>query len=434
MGSSVHSQLTTQNISENNGPQDSLARYQKIREATNKLCAPLSPEDAIVQSIDYCSPAKWHLAHTSWFFETFILERQINNYRPFNPMFRVLYNSYYKSIGEQYSRPQRGLISRPSLAEVYDYREFVNEAMQAFLGEREPLAGSLKEIFETGLHHEQQHQELILTDLKHLFSFNPLHPVYREREVLSATEPAPLRWHAYDEGMRLIGHAGESFAFDNEEPRHRVFVEAFELASRLVTSREYLEFMQDGGYKRPEFWLSDGWDTVQRQGWQAPLYWQAQDEVWFAHTLGGFREVNLDEPVSHVSFYEAEAYARWAGARLATEFEWEGAAEPLTIAGNFVESDLLHPAPASENSTAAPAQLYGDVWEWTASPYSPYPRFQPRGGSLGEYNGKFMCNQMVLRGGSCATPLSHIRASYRNFFPPDARWQFSGIRLARDGR
>ena len=434
MSSSVHSLLTAKDDSTNKPQQDFISRYCNIREATEKLCAPLSPEDAIVQSVEYCSPAKWHLAHTSWFFETFILERQINNYRPFNPKFRVLYNSYYKSIGEQYSRPQRGLISRPSLAEVYDYRKFVNEAMLAFLQEHETLADAVKEIFETGLNHEQQHQELILTDLKHLFSFNPLHPVYRERATTPAVDARPLRWQAYDEGLRLIGHQGESFAFDNEEPRHRVFIEAFELASRLITNREYVEFMQDGGYRRPEFWLSDGRDTVQKQGWQAPLYWQEQDEIWFAHTLAGFQEVNLDEPVCHVSFYEADAYARWAGARLATEFEWETVAEPLAIEGNFVDNDLLHPAPARESSTDAPVQLYGDVWEWTASPYSPYPRFAPRGGSLGEYNGKFMCNQMVLRGGSCATPLSHIRSSYRNFFPPDARWQFSGIRLARDAR
>jgi ergothioneine biosynthesis protein EgtB len=434
MSSSVHSQVIAQTSSENQTSQDNRSRYQEIRQATEKLCAGLSPEDAIVQSIEYCSPAKWHLAHTSWFFETFILERQINNYRPFNPMFRVLYNSYYKSIGEQYSRPQRGLISRPSLAEVYEYREYVNENMLAFLGERETLTDSLKEIFETGLNHEQQHQELILTDLKHLFSFNPLHPVYRERPATQTTEAPPLRWHAYDEGIRLIGHQSEAFAFDNEEPRHRVFVEAFELASRLVTNREYLEFMQDGGYTRPEFWLSDGWDTVQKQGWQAPLYWQEQDEVWFAHTLSGFQEVNLDEPVCHVSFYEADAYARWAGARLASEFEWESVAEALAVEGNFVENELLHPAPVGESSTEGPQQMYGDVWEWTISPYSPYPRFAPRSGSLGEYNGKFMCNQLVLRGGSCATPLSHIRASYRNFFPPDARWQFSGIRLARDLR
>jgi ergothioneine biosynthesis protein EgtB len=434
MSSSVHSPSAAQDSSEEKSQQDFIARYQAIREATEKLCASLSPEDAIVQSVDYCSPAKWHLAHTSWFFETFILERQINNYRPFNPMFRVLYNSYYKSVGEQYSRPQRGLISRPSLAEVYEYRNHVNENMVALLRQRDVPTDSVKEIFETGLHHEQQHQELILTDLKHLFSFNPLHPVYRERAATSTPEVVPLAWHTYNEGLHLIGHAGESFAFDNEEPRHRVFVEAFELASRLTTNREYLEFMKDGGYRRPEFWLSDGWDTVQKQGWQAPLYWEQRDDRWFAHTLAGFREIDLNEPVCHVSFYEADAYARWAGARLPTEFEWEIVAEPLTIAGNFVENELLHPAPAIIGSHDGPAQLYGDVWEWTSSPYSPYPRFTPRRGSLGEYNGKFMCNQLVLRGGSCATPLSHIRPSYRNFFPPDARWQFSGIRLAKDAR
>src|SRR5581483_1314736 len=294
------------------------------------------------------------------------------------------------------------------------------------------VTGRLAAVLELGLQHEQQHQELILTDIKHLLSFNPLHPGYRDNNADDAVAQA-LRWHRYEEGIRRIGHDGDGFCFDNEQPRHRVFIEAFELASRPVTNGEYLEFIRDGGYERPELWLSDGWNSVQSFGWQAPLYWQRQDDDYFVYTLSGLRALNPDEPVCHVSCYEADAYARWAGARLPTEMEWEDVASGLPLEGNFVESGRLHPASlAARRETSSPAQMFGDVWEWTGSPYSPYPGFQPLAGELGEYNGKFMCNQMVLRGGSCVTPRSHIRASYRNFFPPAARWQFSGIRLARD--
>lgn len=405
-------------------------RYQAIRQTTERLSAPLTPEDCAVQSMPDCSPAKWHLAHTSWFFETFVLERAA--YRPFNSQFRVLFNSYYQTVGAQYNRPQRALLTRPTLAEVLSYRRYVDEHLRQLLAAPDARAQNLLDIIELGLQHEQQHQELLLTDIKHLFSFNPLHPAYQMAAPTTAAPAPPLRWLRYEEGLRRMGHDGDGFCFDNEQPRHRVFLEAFELASRLVTNREYLEFMQDDGYARAQLWLADGWQTVQEQGWRAPLYWQQAAGRWFAHTLNGFCELNPDEPVCHVSCYEADAYARWAGARLPREAEWEGAAAELAIGGNFVESGWLHPAPAPNVVNGAPEQMFGDVWEWTQSAYSAYPGYQPSAGALGEYNGKFMCNQLVLRGGSCVTPQAHIRASYRNFFPPAARWQFSGVRLARD--
>ncbi len=404
-------------------------RYQTIRQATEKLIAPLTPEDCVVQSMPDCSPAKWHLAHTSWFFETFVLESA--TYRPFNAQFRMLFNSYYQTVGAQYNRPQRELLTRPTLAEVLNYRRYVDEHLMKLLAVPTALGQGLLDIIELGLHHEQQHQELLLTDIKHLFSFNPLHPAYQSVPSPTTTA-APLRWLSYVEGLRWIGHNGDGFCFDNEQPRHRVFLDTFELASRLVTNREYLEFIQEGGYERPSLWLSDGWKTAQEHGWRAPLYWQQEDGQWFAHTLNGFRALNLEEPVCHLSYYEADAYARWAGARLPSEAEWECAAAELAIEGNFVESGLLHPRLAAKTDGEMLAQMFGDVWEWTQSAYTAYPGYQPSAGALGEYNGKFMCNQLVLRGGSCVTPQSHIRASYRNFFPPEARWQFSGVRLARD--
>jgi ergothioneine biosynthesis protein EgtB len=408
-----------------------LSRYQLIRQATEQLCASLSAEDCAVQSMPDASPVKWHLAHTSWFFETFILAPCLAGYAHFNPAFRVLFNSYYQTVGEQYARPQRGLLTRPSLDETLCYREHVDRAIQKLFTSRDQRELPV-EVIELGLSHEQQHQELILTDLKHLFSFNPLNPVYCE-SVSATDETPPLGWFDYDAGVQWIGHEGVGFSFDNEGPRHRVFLESFALASRLVTNGEYLEFIEDGGYERPEFWLSDGWNAVQQSGWRAPLYWQRRDNEWLSYTLAGLRKLNLNEPVCHVSFYEADAFARRAGARLPTEMEWEFAASSLPLKGNFVESRLLHPTIAADNA-AAPAQMFGDVWEWTQSSYSPYPGYQAPAGALGEYNGKFMCNQIVLRGGSCVTPESHLRATYRNYFPPPARWQFNGIRLARDGR
>ena len=408
-----------------------LERFRAVRSATERLAEPLSPEDATVQSMPDASPAKWHLAHTSWFFETFVLEKAVADYRPFHPRFRVLFNSYYNTVGEQYPRPDRGLVSRPSLAEVRDYRAHVDEHVTKLI-EDEALDETLAAILELGLHHEQQHQELVLTDLKHMLAQNPLRPAYRVLPELAAADPGPLRWCAHPGGIASIGHEGDGFSFDNEQPRHRVLLEPFALASRLTTNREYIAFIEDRGYERPEIWLSDGWTAVRAGGWQAPLYWWREDDgSWWSLTLGGPREVVLDEPVCHVSYYEADAFANWAQARLPREEEWETVAAKAAPDGNFLEDDLLHPRGLAA-SDAEPVQLFGDVWEWTQSPYAPYPGFRAESGALGEYNGKFMVNQLVLRGGSCATPRSHIRASYRNFFPPHCRWQFSGIRLARD--
>ncbi len=406
-------------------------RYRNVRQATELLCAPLSPEDCQVQSMDDASPAKWHLAHTSWFFETFVLESNVRGYRPLHPQYRVLFNSYYQTVGAQFPRPQRGLLSRPSLHEVLTYRAYVDRNILAFIEEPGRLGVRCAKVIELGLQHEQQHQELILTDVKHLFAGNPLRPAYHDCPSPPRRDSGALRWCGYAEATRWIGHDEHGFAFDNEQPRHRAYVAAFELASRVVTNGELLAFIEDGGYQRPELWLSDGWSAVRTRGWQAPLYWERHEEGWFVMTLAGLRELRRDEPVCHVSFYEAEAFARWAGVRLPTEAEWEVAAAGAPLDGNFVESGLLHPAPAPATGHE-PAQLFGDVWEWTQGAYAPYPGYRPPAGALGEYNGKFMCSQMVLRGGSCATPAAHMRATYRNFFPPDARWQFSGIRLARD--
>ena len=412
---------------------DLRARYRAVRRATRALCEPLSPEDCAAQSMPDASPAKWHLAHTTWFFETFVLERAQPGYLPFHPAFRVLFNSYYNSVGEQHPRPERGLLTRPALDEVQRYRDHVDEHV-AKLFENQAVDPELAERIALGLEHEEQHQELILTDVKHLFSCNPLEPAYRVLSEPPRAGPAPLAWHGFDEGTRWIGHAGPGFAFDNEGPRHRRFVERFEIASRPVTNGEFMAFIEDAGYARPELWLADGWAAVRERGWTAPLYWRRADGGFRTLTLGGPRPLRGDEPVCHVSFYEAEAFARWAGARLPSEAEWEVAAQALPVEGNFVESGLLHPAPAgaAQGSSGAPAQLFGDVWEWTASAYAPYPGFRPPAGALGEYNGKFMSNQLVLRGGSCVTPRSHVRATYRNFFHPHQRWQFSGFRLARD--
>jgi ergothioneine biosynthesis protein EgtB len=406
---------------------DLAARFSAVRAQTERLAAPLSPEDAAAQSMPDASPVKWHLAHTSWFFETFLLE-SVLGYRPLDPAYRVLWNSYYHSVGEPYARPERGMLTRPGLAEVRAYRAHVDAACLALLS-RGGLSTAQGAVLELGVQHEQ---ELILTDVKHLLAKNPLDPVYRPRPRENPPRPAPaLAWHPIPPGLREIGHASARFAFDNEGPRHRVFVHGFALASRLVTNAEYLAFVHDRGYERPELWLSDGWDAVCAKGWRAPLYWRERGGAWQEFTLAGLVELAPDEPVAHVSAYEADAYARWAGARLPTEAEWEVVAAQAEIAGNFVESGRLQPA-AVASPGAGPCQLFGDVWEWTSSAYAPYPGYRPPAGALGEYNGKFMANQLVLRGGSCATPRSHIRPSYRNFFHPDARWQWSGIRLARD--
>ena len=407
-------------------------RFLAVRAATRALAAPLSAEDCAIQSMPDASPVKWHLAHTTWFFETFVLGRHDAQRAPFNPAFRVLFNSYYNAVGDKHPRPQRGLLSRPALAEVLAYRDRIDQEV-AQLVARGALSAELLALVELGTHHEQQHQELILTDLKHLLSCNPLRPAYQKSWPLFPIVPARAQWIGFEEGLREIGHEGSGFAFDNESPRHKVWVPAYEIASHPVTHGEFRNFIEDGGYRRADLWLSMGWDLVNARGWQAPGYWENADGDWHTFTLHGMAPVEPNTPVCHLSFYEADAYARWAGARLPTEAEWEVAATRAAREGNFLESGALHPLALREDPPeGALAQAFGDVWEWTRSDYAPYPGFRAAAGAVGEYNGKFMANQYVLRGGSCATPASHIRATYRNFFPAEARWQFSGLRLARD--
>ncbi|MEJ2161671.1 MAG: ergothioneine biosynthesis protein EgtB [Chromatiales bacterium] len=402
-------------------------RYRRVRQQSLYLCESLQTEDFVAQSMPDVSPTKWHLAHTSWFFENFLLVPHLSGYRQFDERFDYLFNSYYYTVGQMHLRTQRGLLTRPTVAEVCAYREHVDAQMDRLL---DGAAGTrLDHLLALGLNHEQQHQELMLTDIKHVLSVNPLQPAYRDDLATPAGVAGPLDWHGFPEGVHEIGTGGDSgFCFDNETPRHRVFVKPFALASRPVTNAEYREFIEDGGYRDVAGWLSDGWAWIQREQIDRPLYWSADLESEF--TLGGSRAIDPHAPVSHLSFYEADAYARRAGHRLPTEAEWEIAAAGQEVAGNLADTELLHPAPAATDSGLR--QMYGDVWEWTASPYASYPGFQPLAGSLGEYNGKFMCNQMVLRGGSCATPADHIRATYRNFFYPESRWQFSGLRLAKD--
>jgi len=413
------------------------SRYRTVRGATERLALPLSAEDCAIQSMPDASPVKWHLAHTSWFFETLVLEPNLPSYRLFHPSFRMLFNSYYNSIGDKHPRPRRGLLSRPSLDEVRAYRAHVDAGMTELLG-RDALPPSLNALIELGLNHEQQHQELILTDVLHLLSCNPLKPAYaqaRESADSESTSTTLLRWIPFGEGIVDIGHDGEGFAFDNEAPRHRQYLNAFSLASRAVTNGEYLAFVDDAAYRRPELWLSEGWDWLAANGIDAPLYWQNDKSGWLEFGLHGLCPLRLNAPVSHVSLFEADAYARWAGARLPSEGEWEVAAAACPVAGNFIETGLLAPRAAVGTSAAAgdaPSQLFGDVWEWTQSDYAAYPGYRPAAGAIGEYNGKFMSNQYVLRGGSCISPESHLRATYRNFFPASARWQFTGVRLARD--
>jgi ergothioneine biosynthesis protein EgtB len=408
-------------------------RYMQTRRFTAHLCEPLVVEDFVVQSMPDASPARWHLAHTAWFFETFVLARWEAEYRPANTAFQMLFNSYYNGIGAAFPRAQRGLLTRPTVAEVFEYRRAVDERVERLL-HRPPPDGSqeIAGIVELGINHEQQHQELLLTDIKHAFSCNPLWPAYRPSTAcLSAKNSQASEWSAFEGGIVEIGHTGRTFAFDNEHPRHKTLLQPFQLRNQLVTNGEFLEFMNAGGYRQPDLWLSLGWSTVREQRWAAPLYWVERDGAWHEFSLGGLRPLNLDEPVCHVSYFEADAFARWSKARLPTEAEWEQAAAGHALKGSFVESGRYHPA-ATNGNQASLAQLYGEVWQWTASPYTAYPGYAPLPGTLGEYNGKFMCNQFVLRGGSCASPASHLRTTYRNFFPPDARWQFTGIRLARD--
>jgi ergothioneine biosynthesis protein EgtB len=412
-------------------------QYRQVRNATLALCATLSMEDYVVQSMPDASPAKWHLAHTTWFFEEFVLQQAREHYAFHDRNYRFLFNSYYNAVGPMHTRANRGLLSRPTVTEVLAYRERVDERMLELLEEGLTEAHALTTTL--GLHHEQQHQELLLTDIKHLFACNPLLPAFARHTPQPARAAPVLSFRRFEGGLVDIGHAGTDFSFDNELPRHRVFLAPFELATRPVTNAEYLEFIRAGGYCNAALWLSDGWATVQREQWTRPIYWA--DSLHAEFTLnGGLRELDPHAPVCHLSCYEADAFARWAGARLPTEFEWEfasGAAADGPAAGNFVESRQWHPVAAATTTWPTPQrspllQMFGDVWEWTQSAYSPYPGYRPASGALGEYNGKFMVNQLVLRGGSCATPRSHIRPTYRNFFNPAARWQFSGARLARD--
>jgi ergothioneine biosynthesis protein EgtB len=435
------------------GSLESLAvSFEEVRSVTERLCAPLEIEDYGVQSMPDASPAKWHLAHTTWFFETFVLAPYDLEYRTFDPQLGYLFNSYYNTVGPYWPRTQRGLLSRPTVAEVFRYRSHVDASLLRLLRERDGIVTpEVRARIELGLNHEQQHQELLLTDLKHAFACNPLRPTYRERPPTTPALSVPLHWPRYPSGLRWIGHDGTGFAYDNEGPRHQVFVETFQLASRPVTSGEYRAFLEDGGYQRPEFWLSDGWAARKAEDWQAPLYWERRAGAWFSLTLGGLHPVQDADPVCHVSYYEADAYARWAGARLPTEAEWELAALNCRLEGTFLDWEQLHPRPLSspaENKSLA--QMFGEVWQWTGSPYLAYPGYNPLDAALGEsngngskqdfpkgfkglseYNAKFFINNMVLRGGSCVTPQSHFRTTYRNFFPPSARWQFTGIRLAR---
>jgi ergothioneine biosynthesis protein EgtB len=403
--------------------------YQQVRQRSEKICQPLAIEDYVIQTMADVSPPKWHLAHTTWFFETFLLVPYLNQYQVFHPQFGYLFNSYYEAVGKRHPRPQRGLLSRPTVEEVYQYRTYVDQAMAELINQLE-TDHSVESLIILGLHHEQQHQELLLTDIKHILATNPLRPVYQANNSTSSAELINLeeKWLDYPGGIYSIGYQGEGFSFDNESPRHQTLLQSYYFASRLVTNEEYLEFIEAGGYSNPEYWLSEGWSTVETQQWQAPLYWEKIDGAWWMMTLGGMQPLQKDEPVCHVSFYEADAYARFCGKRLPTEAEWEIATAQVPIRGNFLETEKLHPTAAL--GMTRPDQVFGDVWEWTQSAYLPYPGYQPEAGAIGEYNGKFMCNQMVLRGGSCVTPISHIRPTYRNFFPPSARWQFTGIRLA----
>jgi len=398
-------------------------RYRLTRDLTETLARPLSPEDQTVQSMPDVSPTKWHRAHTTWFFETFLLAERDPGYRLYDPDFGFLFNSYYEAVGPRYDRPRRGVVSRPGAAEVGCYRRHVDDAMAGLL--ETPLEPATADLIDLGIHHEQQHQELLLMDIKHVLSCHPAQPAYLTLDPPTAADRnPPTAWVDHDGGLTDIGLGAAPFAFDNEGPRHTVLLPPFALASRPVTCGDWLEFIADGGYQRPELWLSDGWAAVQESDWGAPLYWCDEDGIWTVFTLGGRRPVHSAEPVSHVSYYEADAFARWADARLPSEFEWEAAARPEAPTDDAL---VLHPRPVG-----ATAPLLGDVWQWTTSAYGPYPGFHPAAGAVGEYNGKFMVNQYVLRGGACLTPPGHIRPTYRNFFPASARWPVTGLRLAQD--
>ena len=422
-------------------PTQVVARFEHVRAHTESLAAPLSPEDQTVQSMPDVSPTKWHRAHVTWFFETFLLAEHESGFSPFQDQYWFLFNSYYESLGPRYSRPDRGLVTRPGAHEVGDYRRNVDARVRELVeGLDEGTLTKLAPVIELGFHHEQQHQELLLMDIKHVLSRNPLQPVYAGTRR-APSEPDDLGWVEVEGGLVEVGHQGEGFSFDNELPRHRQWLEPYRLADRLVTNGEWLEFMADGGYTRAGLWLSDGWARVNAEAWRAPFYWVEHDGVWLEHTLHGTWPVDPGAPVTHVSFYEAEAYATWAGKRLPTEAEWEhavvvdGQGDAAHAGGNLADQQAFHPAsaPARAPHGSRLRQVYGDCWEWTASAYHPYPGFHPPEGAIGEYNGKFMSNQMVLRGGCALTPPDHARLTYRNFFPHAARWAMSGVRLADGG-
>ncbi len=409
-----------------------LQKYRQIRDFSLELCEGLKTEDYVIQSMPDVSPTKWHLAHVTWFFETFVLTEAKRNYKQFNNKFQYLFNSYYVQAGSRWKRSERGLLSRPRVREVIKYRNYVDENIREFiLKASDKLFNKFRTTIEIGINHEQQHQELIITDIKHVLSFNPMNISVKKKKIIKVNKISPIKWIEFPGGIRTIGFNGRGFFYDNEKPAHKVYLKPFLLADRLVTNGEYIEFIEKGGYRRAEFWLSDGFAAVEKDKWAAPLYWQKIEGKWYHYTLSGMREVEPYEPVSHVSFYEADAFARAEGARLPTEAEWEVAASKARIKGNFVENGFFHPVPLL-NKNKKLNQIFGDVWEWTSSAYLPYPGYKIPSGAIGEYNGKFMSGQMVLRGGSCATSRFHIRKTYRNFFYPHQRWQFSGIRLAKD--
>jgi ergothioneine biosynthesis protein EgtB len=432
--------LAAANAAARTHPLGLATRFAAVRAQTERLCEPLEVEDFVVSSMPDVSPTKWHLAHTSWFFETFVLAQHDHAYRSPDPRYAYLFNSDYVQAGERHCRAMRGLVTRPTVRDVFAYRAHVDDAVRLLI---DRIAGDVQmldvSLIELGLHHEQQHQELLVTDIKHVLWTNPLRPTYRKattEHITRSSPPQSLEWREFGGGVEWIGHEGPGFAYDNEGPRHRVFLEPYRLASRPVTNGEYLEFVRDAGYSRPDLLLSAGLAAVQDRRWEGPLYWEKNaDDRWTEFTLGGTRALEgaaLEEPVTHLSYYEADAYARWAGRRLPTEFEWEAAARSAPVEGQFVDAERFHPAPAEAGDGLA--QLYGDVWQWTQSAYVGYPNYRPSTGAIGEYNGKWMADQWVLRGASCATPRSHARLTYRNFFPSDARWQFTGIRLADGGR
>ncbi len=425
-------------------PTTLITQYQAVRQISEQLCHPLESDDYGIQTIPDVSPPKWHLAHVTWFFEQFILVPFLKDYQCFHAQFHYLFNSYYYTAGNMHPRPQRGLLSRPTTREIYQYRHYIDEHMTHLLSNSLPLTSlkhnaDIKQLTQIGIQHEQQHQELLLTDIKHIFATNPLKPVYSATTNLPKKTANPhivpnptTQWVHYEGGITNIGtQPGEGFCYDNETPRHQVYLPSYQLATHLVTNGEYLAFMSAGGYQQVDLWLSDGWSTNQAEQWQAPLYWQQIDNQWWHMTLTGLYPVDEHAPVCHVSFFEADAYARWRGKTLPTEHAWETATKSIPIAGNFQETGTFHPQ-ACTTQTSPLQQVYGDVWEWTRSAYAPYPGFKPLSGTLGEYNGKFMCSQIVLRGGSCATPQNHMRRTYRNFFYPQDRWQFSGIRLMEE--